>query len=205
MVNKNTLIISALIFCYGAACFIAGKHSEKGKAEPVINAQDGYSKLLEIQVKDLSKKNEELENENKKMHDYLGIAEKYGCQSNSDSHALESVDSLVPLTSEDEADDDLSPYIISDESERTSLMDTEGVDYQDIHVYSAEVFAQENGYVIPDPIGWFGKENLDKFFDEVKKTGDGDMLIFSPIDATIYELLWDGVNSDDTHWKMTGE
>lgn len=194
MINKNTLIISALIFCYGAACFIAGKHSEKGKAEPVINAQDGYSKLLEIQVKDLSKKNEELENENKKMRDYMEIAESYGSQHSQSSHVQDETE-----------DDDLSPYIISDESERTALMDTEGVDYQDIHVYSTEVFAQENGDVIPDPIGWFGKENLDKFFDEVKKTGDGDMLIFSPIDATIYELLWDGVNSDDTYWKMTGE
>lgn len=192
MINKNTLIISALILCYGAACFIAGKHSERGKAEPVINAQEGYSKLLEIQAKDhykkieeLSKKNEELENENKKLCDYIymEIAESYG------SHC----------------DEGSSPYIVSDESERTALMDTEGVDYQDIHVYSPEVFAQENGDVIPDPIDWFGKENLGKFFDEVKKTGDCDMLIFSPIDATIYELLWDGVNPDDTHWKMTDE
>lgn len=194
MINKNTLIISALIFCYGAACFIAGKHSEKGKAEPVINAQEGYSKLLEIQAKDHYKKIEELENENKKLRDYLEIAESYGSQHSQSSYVQDGTE-----------DDDLSPYIISDESERTSLMDTEGVDYQDIHVYSPEVFAQENGDVVPDPIEWFGKENLDKFFDEVKKTGDGDMLIFSPIDATIYELLWDGVNPDDTHWKMTGE
>lgn len=185
MINKNTLIISALILCYGAACFIAGKHSERGKAEPVINAQEGYSKLLEIQAKDhykkieeLSKKNEELENENKKLRDYIymEIAESYG------SHR----------------DEGSSPYIVSDESERTALMDTEGVDYQDIHVYSPEVFAQENGDVIPDPIDWFGKENLGKFFDEVKKTGDCDMLIFSPIDATIYELLWDGADPGDT-------
>lgn len=194
MINKNTLIISALIFCYGAACFIAGKHSEKGKAEPVINAQEGYSKLLEIQAKDHYKKIEELENENKKLRDYLEIAESYGSQHSQSLYVQDGTE-----------DDDLSPYIISDESERTSLMDTEGVDYQDIHVYSPEVFAQENGDVVPDPIEWFGKENLDKFFDEVKKTGDGDMLIFSPIDATIYELLWDGVNPDDTHWKMTGE
>lgn len=201
MINKNTLIISALIFCYGAACYVAGKHSEKGKAEPVINAQEGYSKLLEIQAKDhykkiedLSKKNEELENENAQLRSYLGISKNYGFQSAEGSYVQDGTE-----------DDDLSPYIISDESERTSLMDTEGVDYQDIHVYSPEVFAQENGDVVPDPIEWFGKENLDKFFDEVKKTGDGDMLIFSPIDATIYELLWDGVNPDDTHWKMTGE
>lgn len=200
MINKNTLIISALIFCYGAACFIAGKHSEKGKAEPVINAQEGYSKLLEIQAKDhckkieeLSKKNEELENENSQLRSYLGISKNYGTQHSEGSYV------------QDGSDYESSAYIISDESERTALMDTEGVDYQDIHVYSTDVFAQENGDIIPDPIGWFGKENLGKFFDDVKKTGDCDMLIFSPIDATIYELLWDGVNPDDTHWKMTGE
>ena len=194
MINKNTLIISALIFCYGAACFIAGKHSEKGKAEPVINAQEGYSKLLEIQAKDhykkieeLSKKNEELENENSQLRSYLGISKNYGSQRAEGSYVQDGTE-----------DDDLSPYIISDESERTALMDTEGVDYQDIHVYSAEVFVQENGDGIPDPIGWFGKENLGKFFDEVKKTGDCDMLIFSPIDATIYELLWDGADPGDT-------
>lgn len=187
MINKNTLIISALILCYGAACFIAGKHSERGKAEPVINAQEGYSKLLEIQAKDHYKKIEELENENKKLRDYLEIAESYGSQHSQSLYVQDGTE-----------DDDLSPYIISDESERTSLMDTEGVDYQDIHVYSPEVFAQENGDVVPDPIEWFGKENLDKFFDEVKKTGDCDMLIFSPIDATIYELLWDGADPGDT-------
>lgn len=195
MINKNTLIISALILCYGAACFIAGKHSERGKAEPVINAQEGYSKLLEIQAKDhykkieeLSKKNEELENENKKLRDYIymEIAESYGSQHSQSSYV------------QDGSEDESSAYIISDESERTALMDTEGVDYQDIHVYSPEVFAQENGDVIPDPIDWFGKENLGKFFDEVKKTGDCDMLIFSPIDATIYELLWDGADPGDT-------
>ena len=193
MINKNTLIISALIFCYGAACFIAGKHSEKGKAEPVINAQEGYSKLLEIQAKDhykkieeLSKKNEELENENSQLRSYLGISKNYGSQRAEDSYV------------QDGAEYESSAYIISDESERTALMDTEGVDYQDIHVYSTEVFAQENGDVIPDPIEWFGKENLGKFFDEVKKTGDCDMLIFSPIDATIYELLWDGADPGDT-------
>lgn len=193
MINKNTLIISALIFCYGAACFIAGKHSEKGKAEPVINAQEGYSNLLEIQAKDhykkieeLSKKNEELENENAQLRSYLGISKNYGSQSAEGSY--------VQVGAECES----SAYIISDESERTALMDTEGVDYQDIHVYSAEVFADEYRDVIPDPIGWFGKENLAKFFDEVKKTGDCDMLIFSPIDATIYELLWDGADPGGT-------
>lgn len=201
MINKNTLIISALIFCYGAACFIAGKFSERYKQESVrdakeavIDAQEGYSKHLERLNNELAEKNDELENENKKLRDYLGIAESYGSQHSQSSYVQDGTE-----------DDDLSPYIISDESERTALMDTEGVDYQDIHVYSPEVFAQENGDIIPDPIGWFGKENLDKFFDEVKKTGDGDMLIFSPIDATIYELLWDGVNPDDTHLKMTGE
>lgn len=193
MINKNTLIISAIIFCYGAACYVAGKHSEKGKAEPVINAQEGYSKLLEIQAKDhykkieeLSKKNEELENENAQLCSYLGISKNYGSQHSEYSYVR------------DGAECESSAYIISDESERTALMDTEGVDYQDIHVYSPEVFAQENGDVIPSPIGWFGKENLRKFFDEVKKTGDCDMLIFSPIDATIYELLWDGADPGDT-------